>query len=146
MKQCIAITNSGHRCKNISEGNGVFCAKHRLWLMKLIAAIVAFLAGVIAILQYVNGIETSKCPPKIGQTLHATIGAKVWSQPDVFQGTATKVFQEKVEVFILGGPIMGPIRSDNPSITSNWWKISLGRGQESIGWVWEGRIDECQPK
>ena len=146
MKQCIAITNSGHRCKNIPEGNGVFCAKHRLWLMKVIAAIVTFLAGVIAILQYINGIEISKCPPKTGQTLHVTVGAKVWSQPDVFQSITTKVFQEKVEIFVLDGPVLGPIRNTDSSILGNWWKISLGKGQESIGWIWEGRFDECQPK
>jgi hypothetical protein len=117
--------------------------------MTLFGAIVAITtigANIVTIRAgFTDVFGTSECPPKIGDAFHSTIGAKVWSQPDVSQGTVIKVFQEKVEIFILDGPISGPVRSDNLSIRGNWWKISLGKGQESIGWMWEGRFDECQP-
>jgi len=150
MGRCVARTENLERCPNSTENGSIFCRRHRLWwLITLVGAIVTITTiwnNILSICSSGEGVfEASKCPPKIGNVFHSTVGAKVWSQPDVSQGTVTKVFQEKTEVFVLDGPISGPVRSDNPSIHGNWWKISLGKGRESIGWIWEGRFDECQP-
>lgn len=146
MKQCIARNKSLVRCTNAPGRNGLFCTEHRLWLISVLVALVFFLSALVPIIDYLESkFAGATCPPKIGQSLHVTVGAKVWSQPDVFQGTVTKVFQDKVKVFVLDGPVTGPVVSSNSAILGDWWKISIEKGKEGIGWIWQGRFDVCQP-
>jgi hypothetical protein len=144
MKQCIALNKTGHRCKKTPGRNGLFCVHHRLWFFRMLGSLVMFLAALVGILQYVNiNIGTAPCAPKIGKTLYTSVGANAWSQPDVFQGGVAKIFAGGEKVLVLEGPVNGPIRTSNSSIVGNWWKIGMGKGQPSIGWIWEGRL-QCR--
>jgi hypothetical protein len=129
------------------------------WLSKVLAAArhdrrIAAIVGVIAVLvlssaalfavQIVKGTQkTGGCPPTIGQQVHIPKGINAWSQPEVTAGGIYRVFNQRTPVYIIGGKRWGII-SYGTDVSGWWWEVSETANGESLGWVWEGQIEECQ--
>jgi hypothetical protein len=88
-------------------------------------------------------LKTGDCPPIIGQQVHIPEGINAWSQHDVTVGGITRTFNRQTPVYIIGGREWGIIVYDT-EIGGWWWEISDTANGKSLGWVWEGQIEECR--
>jgi WD40 repeat protein len=76
------------------------------------------------------------------QEVHALEGSNLWLLPDVNQSMFTPVLPERA-LYILPGPEWAPILKGTNSY--GWfWKVSYSPFGASAGWIWEGRLEECQ--
>lgn len=83
------------------------------------------------------------CMLEEGQQIHAGESARPWSRPDVTAGISSDALSPGAPVYVIGGPEWGIIRLDL-DISGWWWEVSQEPGGNSLGWLWEGRIAECQ--
>ena len=81
------------------------------------------------------------CQLNINQNIHVLDGTNLWSQPDVVNGSLTGTLPAGTSVFVINGSQWGHIIETG--ISGWWWEISLESNGVSAGWIWEGRIEEC---
>jgi hypothetical protein len=83
------------------------------------------------------------CRSIIGQQVHIPKGIKAWSQHDVTVGGVSHIFNYRTPVYVIGGREWGII-TYGTDVGGWWWEVSDTVNDESLGWVWEGQIEECQ--
>ena len=86
-------------------------------------------------------ITITDCPLYIGQEVHRLEDARFWTEPDVFTGSFIPAEKGAV-VYILAEPKWGKIHLEL-DVSGWWWEISYSNKGKSLGWVWEGVLDEC---
>ena len=86
--------------------------------------------------------SSATCPPKIGQNIHISENTNFWSQPGVINANIIGSLPVGTPVYIINGPAYGRIRLDS-TISGWWWEVSETPNGTSLGWIWEGRIAEC---
>jgi hypothetical protein len=86
--------------------------------------------------------EPLNCFLQKGEKVHARDNARAWRQPNVLNSSVSKSFPTGATLYIVGGPERGPIRRDY-DYSGWWWLVSESPNGNNIGWVWEGRIAEC---
>lgn len=87
-------------------------------------------------------ISTSSCTLLLGQAVHVAENARIWSFPDVNKAESVTSLPTGSITYIIGEPVFGPIYF-NKDVSGWWWEVSDNQDGESIGWIWEGRIKEC---
>ncbi|MCU0501772.1 MAG: hypothetical protein MUC51_08405 [Anaerolineae bacterium] len=120
--------------------------RHHRLVTAIVVAIALLVLSVAAFLVWGKGQGTPKnagCQLAIGQPVHIPEGVWAWSPPDVNQGAVTRVFGARTPVYVIGGSKLGVI-SYGTSIPGWWWEVSETPNGGSIGWVWEGQIEDCQ--
>lgn len=70
------------------------------------------------------------------ESVLALENARLWSLPNVQQGSLIAFVNPGSEVLILQGPVNGPIRFDTID-TGDWYFVEVGTMR---GWIWEGRL------
>lgn len=81
------------------------------------------------------------CQLDINQNVHVLEGTNLWSQPDVANGNITGTLPAGTSVYAINGPAWGLVAETG--ITDWWWEISTESNGASAGWIWAGRIEEC---
>lgn len=81
------------------------------------------------------------CQLNISQNVHVLDGTNLWSQPDVVHGSLIGTLPAGGFVYIINGPQWG--RIIETGVSGWWWEISTAPNGTSVGWIWEGRIEEC---
>lgn len=112
----------------------------------ILAVITLFLLSVAGYLGVRRGWlsqETGTCPPIIGQQIHIPEGVHAWEEPRVSDGGVTRTFDRLTPVYIIDGREWGII-SYGTEIGGWWWEISVTANGNSLGWVWEGQMEECK--
>lgn len=92
---------------------------------------------------YLPSLNTGDCPPKIGQQVNIPKGINAFSQHDVTVGGITHIFSQRTSVYVIHGKEWGIIVYGT-KIGGWWWEVSDTPDGNSLGWVWEGQIEECQ--
>jgi len=82
--------------------------------------------------------EITSRPEPIGTGI-VSGNARLWSEPDVKQGTPVGELAEGTEVNLLEGPVDGFIRADS-DVLGSWYRVETQDGSVS-GWLWAGRIE-----
>ena len=82
------------------------------------------------------------CQLRKGDQVHARKHTRIWLVPNVVNCRYTATIPEGTSVYIVRGPEWGRIRQDM-DYSGWWWQISETRNGAAIGWIWEGRIAEC---
>jgi hypothetical protein len=77
--------------------------------------------------------------------VHVRENTRTWPQPDVANASPITTLPVGMSVYIVSDPQWGSIRQDI-DYYGWWWQISETRNGRSIGWIWEGRIVECNRK
>jgi len=62
--------------------------------------------------------------------------ARLWSAPDIYQGTVLVTLEPGTQVAILAGPVRGPI-SYSSALAGDWYQA---RWNSVVGWVWSERV------
>lgn len=75
-------------------------------------------------------------PPVVAGTALARANARLWSAPDVYQGTVLTALEPNTPVMVLSGPVQGPI-SYQSMLTGDWYQVRSGN---TTGWVWAERL------
>lgn len=86
-----------------------------------------------------TGLPCSLSP---GDTITVGENARPWSQPDVAAAVAGQPLPAGTPLYILSGPAWGLIRLDI-TVSGWWWEVALEPAGSSIGWLWEGRVQQC---
>jgi hypothetical protein len=73
----------------------------------------------------------------VDTTVKALEDTRLWSLPNVQQGSLIAFVNPGSTVRILEGPVNGPIRFDTTDI-GGWYFVEVGTTR---GWVWEDRLD-----
>jgi WD40 repeat protein len=82
------------------------------------------------------------CALQFSQEVHASPDSRLWIQPDVDDAVSVPVLPDR-GLYVLLGPKWAPILKGTE--TSGWfWKVSYAAIGPSAGWIWEGRLEECQ--
>jgi hypothetical protein len=81
------------------------------------------------------------CQLSTNQNIHVLEGTNIWSQPDVFNGNLIGTLPTGTSVYLINGSQWGRIMETG--VSGWWWEISLESNGASAGWIWEGRIEEC---
>lgn len=82
------------------------------------------------------------CALELGQPVRTGSNARLWPGPDAARGPFVTTLPERGTYYVRSGPTWGRIRRDQ-DISGWWWEISETREGVVIGWIWEGRIAEC---
>lgn len=90
-----------------------------------------------------SSLKASQCPPHVGQLVHVSKGVNAWSQHDVTHGGVTQIFNRHTSVYIINGREWGII-SYGTDVGGWWWEVSDTPDGKSLGWVWEGQMEECR--
>jgi hypothetical protein len=77
----------------------------------------------------------------MNQNIHVLKGTNVWSQPDVVNGSLIDTLPAETSAYVISGPAWGRIQETG--VSGWWWEFSSESNGASTGWVWEGRIEEC---
>jgi WD40 repeat protein len=85
----------------------------------------------------------SGCTLRAGREIRVGEDARLWSHPDVSKGSITLELIPGQSIYVLSGPVFGPILKDR-SVSGWFWEVSLSLDDSSAGWIWEGRLEECQ--
>jgi dipeptidyl aminopeptidase/acylaminoacyl peptidase len=89
----------------------------------------------------VSPAGTEACHLTAGDNVTVGDNARLWSVPNVFEGTAKSAIEPEVQIVVHADePVWGPIRRDS-DIDGWWWRVSVPGGE--LGWIWQGRIIEC---
>jgi len=121
-------------------------ARHHRFVTAIVIAIALLVVSVAAFVvfgQKQSAPKNAGCQLSIGQPVHIPEGVWAWSPPDVNQGAVTRVFGARTPVYVIGGSKLGVI-SYGTTVSGWWWEISETPNGGSIGWVWEGQIEDCQ--
>jgi hypothetical protein len=81
------------------------------------------------------------CQLNISQNVHVLDGTNAWSQPDVINGSLIGTLPAGTSVYVISAPGWGRIQETG--LSGWWWEISNESNGASAGWIWEGRIEEC---
>ena len=81
------------------------------------------------------------CQLNMNQNIHVLDGTNVWSQPDVVNGSLLGTLPAETSVYLISAPAWGRILETG--VSGWWWEISNESNGASTGWIWEGRIEEC---
>ena len=81
------------------------------------------------------------CQLNINQIVHVLDGTNRWSQPDVVNGSLIGTLPAGTSVYVISAPAWGRILETG--VSGWWWEISNQSNRASAGWIWEGRIEEC---
>ena len=81
------------------------------------------------------------CQLNINQNIHVLDGTNLWSQPDVVNGSLIGTLPAGTSVYVISAPAWGRIQETG--VSGWWWEISNESNGASTGWIWEGRIEEC---
>ena len=81
------------------------------------------------------------CQLNINQNVHVLDGTNLWSQPDVVNGSLIGTLPAGTSVYVISAPAWGRIQETG--LSGWWWEISNESNGASAGWIWEGRIEEC---
>ena len=81
------------------------------------------------------------CQLNINQNIHVLDGTNLWSQPDVVNGSLIGTLSAGTSVYVISAPAWGRIQETG--VSGWWWEISNESNGASTGWIWEGRIEEC---
>ena len=81
------------------------------------------------------------CQLNINQNVHVLDGTNLWSQPDVVNGSLIGTLPAGTSVYVISAPAWG--RIVETGVSGWWWEISNESNGASAGWIWEGRIEEC---
>lgn len=82
------------------------------------------------------------CALEVGQRIHMESQARLWPGPTALGSDFITTLPERESYYVLTGPKWGRIRRDK-DISGWWWEISERRDGVGIGWIWEGRITQC---
>ncbi|MAT99787.1 MAG: hypothetical protein CL608_21820 [Anaerolineaceae bacterium] len=86
-----------------------------------------------------TGVEA--CPLPVGTAVTVGANARFWSQPDVVAGSLGQSLPNGASLRVVDGPVWGPIRLDTDD--QGWWWQLTTEDQSATGWLWQGRLDEC---
>lgn len=89
----------------------------------------------------VSETGVAACVLAADQQVTADENARLWTEPDVIDGTATLEVGSGAPLTVVGGPVWGRVRRD-VDVSGWWWQMALGVTTET-GWVWQSRIREC---
>ncbi|HLE29653.1 MAG TPA: serine/threonine-protein kinase [Anaerolineales bacterium] len=92
---------------------------------------------------FVSNTGDIACQLSNGQAVHALENTRPWSQPDVTRASSAKALPAGIALYIIGGPRWGRVRSDI-DYSGWWWEVSLVQSGNSLGWIWEDRLEECR--
>lgn len=81
------------------------------------------------------------CQLNMNQNVHVLDGTNLWSQPDVVNGSLIGTLPVGTSVYVISPPAWGRIQETG--VSGWWWDISSESNGASTGWIWEGRIEEC---
>jgi hypothetical protein len=81
------------------------------------------------------------CQLNINQNIHVLDGTNLWSQPDVTNGSLIGTLPAGTSVYVISAPTWGRIMETG--VSGWWWEISNESNGAGTGWIWEGRIAEC---
>ena len=81
------------------------------------------------------------CRLNINQNIHVHAGTNLWSQPDVVNGSLIGTLPAGTSVYVISAPTWGRIMETG--VSGWWWEISNESNGAGTGWIWEGRIEEC---
>jgi hypothetical protein len=81
------------------------------------------------------------CQLNMNQNIHVLDGTNVWSQPDVVNGSLLGTLPAETSAYVISAPAWGRIQET--AVSGWWWEISNKSDGASTGWIWEGRIEEC---
>ncbi len=110
----------------------------------LVAAVLLLSLGGFAAGRAMQGAnKAAVCPPKIGQQVHISKGINAWSGPTVSSGGIRRTFNQRTAVYVVGDKQWGVI-TYGTDLSGWWWQVSETANGASLGWVWEGQIDECR--
>jgi hypothetical protein len=82
------------------------------------------------------------CQLTMNQNIHVLDGTNLWSQPDAVNGSIIGTLPAGTSVYVINGPAWGLIVETGVA-AGWWWEISSESNGASKGWIWEGRIEEC---
>jgi hypothetical protein len=85
------------------------------------------------------------CQLQRGKRVGVREDASIWAQPSVQNAKPITTLPVRKRAYIVSGPEWGRIRQDI-DYSGWWWQISKTRNGKGIGWIWEGRITECNYK
>ncbi|HSF80732.1 MAG TPA: TIR domain-containing protein [Anaerolineales bacterium] len=108
----------------------------------VITPLVLILAVLIGVEMIWHPLEP-RCQLDIGQQVHVIEGKNVWPTPDVLSGSTPERTTSRTLVYVIGAPKWGLI-SWNPRDKDWWWEVSGTVNGESLGWVYQGFLEECQ--
>jgi hypothetical protein len=81
------------------------------------------------------------CQLNINQNIQVLDGTNLWSEPDVVNGSLIATLPAGTSVYVISAPTWGRIQETG--VSGWWWEISNESNGASTGWIWEGRIAEC---
>lgn len=81
------------------------------------------------------------CQLTMNQNIQILDGTNLWSQPDVVNGSLIGTLSAGTSVYVISSPAWGRIQETG--VSGWWWEISNASNGVSVGWIWEGRIEEC---
>ncbi len=91
--------------------------------------------------QMVSDTGDVSCALRRNQLVHLSGDANLWSTPDASKASIVSTATGDAIWIIRSGPKWGKITAE---INGWWWEVSQSADGPSDGWVWEGRIQECQ--
>lgn len=91
--------------------------------------------------QMISDTGEVACALRRNQSVHLSGDTNLWSTPDVSKASIVFTPAEDSVWKIGNGPEWGKITAE---IKGWWWEVRESADGPSEGWVWEGRIRECQ--
>jgi hypothetical protein len=93
----------------------------------------------------VNHPGPHHCQLQRGERVSVRENTRVWAKKSTTNVKPITTLPVGMSVYIVDGPKWRRIRQDI-DYWGWWWQISEARNGKSIGWIWEGRITECNYK
>lgn len=90
-----------------------------------------------------NAPLPSNCTVIIADEVMVTENARTWGGYSVTGNRPTSTLDMSQSYYLIEGPQWGSIRWDT-NLEGWWWSVSDAPNGESLGWIWEGRIEPCR--